>query len=179
MSINQSNNELYFVNSFHASRLNGAQVNVSGSSCYLWKLYLKKSSMIPYISLAFVTQSKNEVAVDPFVGPHRVCDLVHRGSQILQRATESVGLDSVMDIYHYRCKSITENDYILEKKLISNVIEIITEAEFAFNATLFSISIAGHHINDKNNKPECGKPEMQQTGLQMTNLQFSNSKFGN
>jgi hypothetical protein len=106
---------------------------------------------------------KNDtLMVTSFVSKYRMCRSIKRVDQ-LNPDSESNSTFLLSAIY-FRCDSITENNYDFEIVDISDTIVVKTITDYPRDVNLAAVFLAGHKIDVKTGKPECGKPETVQTG---------------
>jgi hypothetical protein len=179
LKLDQSPNTLRFLNSFHASRIKTGPIAVYGSSCYLWQFKLKKPSMIPLMTIDFGTKItfkdfdssnfsstsslKNDILmVTPFVSKYRMCRSIKKVDQM--NSDSDSNSTFLLSAFYFRCDSITESNYDFEIVDISDTILVKTLTNYPRDVNLAAVFLAGHKIDAKTGKPECGKPETVQTG---------------
>jgi hypothetical protein len=179
LKLDQSPNTLRFLNSFHASRVKTGPVAVYGSSCYLWQFKLKKPSMIPFMTIDFGTKItlkdfgssnfsntsslKNDILmVTSFVSKYRMCRSIKKVDHMNRDPNSNSTF--LLSAFYFRCDSIKENNYDFEIVDISDTILVKTLTNYPRDVNLAAVFLAGHRIDAKTGKPECGKPETVQTG---------------
>lgn len=193
MNINQTENPLRFANSFHASRLKTGPITVYGSSCYLWKFKLNKQSMIPFLTIDFATQLQMRdnsdgsidqinstllrsdiLTVDPYVSPYRICRSLQNLDFI--NADPYSNATFLLRGHYFRCDSISENDYNIETKKMSEEIVVQTRTNYPRDVNLIAIFLATHKMDPKTGKPDCGKPETIRTGANFRESNLGSKK---